>query len=65
MKSNPYKSLQDCAFWKRSVAKLPANEVDPVVDFPQLINKETKVATAGSCFAQHIARRLSKSGFNY
>lgn len=65
MKSNPYKSLQDCAFWKRSIVKLPANEVDPVVDFPQLINKETKVATAGSCFAQHIARRLSNSGFNY
>jgi hypothetical protein len=65
MKSNPYRLLNDHAFWKRSIAKLPAHEVDPVVDFPQLINRDTKVATAGSCFAQHIARRLSKSGFNY
>ena len=65
MTSNPYRSLNDHAFWKRSIAKLPAEKVDPVVDFPQLINKDTKVATAGSCFAQHIARRLSNSGFNY
>jgi hypothetical protein len=27
--------------------------------------KEDKVSTAGSCFAQHIARYLSKSGFHF
>jgi hypothetical protein len=41
------------------------SDVDPVAAFPLRINQETKVATAGSCFAQHIARHLRKSGFNY
>jgi hypothetical protein len=40
-------------------------EVDPVVKFEIKINRETKVATAGSCFAQHIARYLKQTGFNY
>ncbi len=65
MTTNPYHLLGDKAFWKRSVARVSPLDVDPVVDFPTLIQKDTKVATAGSCFAQHIARRLSKSGFNY
>jgi hypothetical protein len=29
------------------------------------IRRDTRVATAGSCFAQHIARYLQQSGFNY
>jgi hypothetical protein len=39
--------------------------VDPVVKLNVKINRHTKVATAGSCFAQHIARYLQKSGYNY
>lgn len=41
------------------------SSVDPVGKFNLSISKAHKVATAGSCFAQHIARHLSKSGFNY
>ena len=65
MTENPYKSLPDYAFWRRSVADVPWNEVDPVVRGAFKISKTDKVATAGSCFAQHIARYLSNSGFNY
>ena len=36
-----------------------------MVDFPIRIAPDTRVATAGSCFAQHIARYLRNSGFNY
>jgi hypothetical protein len=39
--------------------------VDPVVSFPWRITREHNVATAGSCFAQHIARHLKDAGFNY
>lgn len=39
--------------------------VDPVVNFPIRIDPSMRVATAGSCFAQHIARYLRNSGFNY
>lgn len=63
--ANPYKALPDKAFWKRSVAKLGLNEVDPVGVFEFCITPEAKVATAGSCFAQHIARHLRKSGYKY
>jgi len=62
---NPYKSLPDYAFWRRSVAQIRPEDVDPVVNAPFQISKTDKVATAGSCFAQHIARYLKNSGFTY
>lgn len=62
---HPYRSLPDKAFWRRAVAGLPPNDVDPVGEFRLRITPETKVATAGSCFAQHIARHLKAAGFNY
>ena len=33
--------------------------------FDLRITPDTKIATAGSCFAQHIARHLRNSGFNH
>lgn len=62
---NPYKLLPDKAFWRRSVANRTKHDVDPVGIFNLQILEQTKVATAGSCFAQHIARHLRKSGYNY
>jgi hypothetical protein len=63
--SHPYKNLPDKAFWKRAVAAPARADVDPVGVFDLRITRETKVATAGSCFAQHIARYLRDSGYNY
>lgn len=65
MPSHPYKSLPGKSFWRRSVATPPMAEVDPVGTLKLRIAPDTKVATAGSCFAQHIARHLQKSGFCY
>lgn len=65
MTQHPYKSLPDKAFWRRSVAAPRPSDVDPVGLFDIRIEPDTKVATAGSCFAQHIARYLKSSGFNY
>lgn len=65
MSDHPYKSLPDKAFWRRSVARPALAEVDPVGRFDLTIALDTKVATAGSCFAQHVARHLSSAGFNY
>ena len=65
MTRHPYQSLPDKAFWRKAVASFPAGEVDPVGHFGLRIGPETKVATAGSCFAQHIARHLRDSGYNY
>lgn len=63
--NHPYKSLPPKAFWRKSVAGVAPREVDPVGEFRLKITPQTKVATAGSCFAQHIARHLKASGFNY
>jgi hypothetical protein len=41
------------------------DEVDPVVRSKFKLRRDDLIATAGSCFAQHIARRLSLGGFNY
>jgi hypothetical protein len=65
MSRHPYKSLPAKAFWKRSVAGVAAGDVDPVGIFDLRIDTQTKVATAGSCFAQHIARYLKNSGYCY
>jgi hypothetical protein len=65
MTDHPYTALPDAAFWSRSVASIPRGEVDPVGEFDLRIDAKTKVATAGSCFAQHIARHLREAGFNY
>ena len=63
--SHPYRSLPDSAFWKRAVAAPHPADVDPVGAFDLKITPQTKVATAGSCFAQHLSRHLRDAGFNY
>ncbi|EFG9941253.1 GSCFA domain-containing protein, partial [Escherichia coli] len=52
--SNPYNGLPDHCFWSRS-HRAPMNEVDPVVKGGFALTPDMKIATAGSCFAQHIA----------
>ena len=39
--------------------------VDPVANVKFTIKPTDRVATAGSCFAQHISHSLQRSGFNY
>lgn len=61
----PYKSLPDYAFWRRSVSNEPRSQLDPIISTKFQITKTDRIATAGSCFAQHIARFLAQSGYNY
>lgn len=63
--SNPYQGLPDYQFWRRAIERIPISDVNPVVNARFKLNRESKVATAGSCFAQHISRTLTKHGFNY
>ena len=62
---NPYQTLPIYTRWTKSVAGIPMEQLDPVVDFPFTITESDKISTAGSCFAQHIARYLKLNGFNY
>lgn len=65
MMDHPYKNAAGYRFWRKSISSLPSQDVDPVVSFPMRLKPEDKVATAGSCFAQHLARRLNSGGFTY
>lgn len=59
----PYRHLPDHSFWQRGVCDA-GGDVDPVVDVPFTIAAGDRVATAGSCFAQHISRHLRKLDFD-
>lgn len=62
---NPYSSFPDHQFWRRGVLAPGHGGVDPVVQAGFQLGADTRIGTAGSCFAQHIARRLAASGHNY
>ncbi len=65
MIQHPYQALDDSAYWKRAVANISPEQLDPVTSFPFAITPTERIATAGSCFAQHLSRRLQLAGFNY
>jgi hypothetical protein len=64
-RSNPYKGLPEHRFWRKAVELVEPSEVDPVVEPRFVISRRDKVASAGSCFAQHISKQLQNKGFNY
>lgn len=64
---NPYTERPQQTFWRRSVSGIAPFELDPLdgVDLPFRLSPSDAVATAGSCFAQHIARNLARAGLHY
>jgi hypothetical protein len=62
---HPYLSAPANAFWKRSVSGTSPGDIDPVVGDHRIISKSSKVISAGSCFAAHIARYLTAYGYDY
>ncbi|CAH0239264.1 GSCFA domain-containing protein [Roseomonas sp. CECT 9278] len=60
--TNPYRDRPDHAFWRQGVAAPGDGGVDPVTALPFRIAPGDRVATAGSCFAQHLARSLAGLG---
>lgn len=62
---HPYVGLPDRQFWKKEPGVKSDNLLDPVTTPPFSISLEDRIITAGSCFAQHVARFMSNSGFNH
>lgn len=61
---HPYKSLPPRHFWSRFVAGTTWRDI-PFMDAPKFrLAPDTRIATAGSCFAQHITRHLSRVGLS-
>lgn len=62
---HPYVNLPDRQFWKRDPGIADGAQLDPVSNVPFTIAPQDRIVTAGSCFAQHVARFMSNSGFNH
>jgi hypothetical protein len=65
MTTSPYKNLPKRQFWRTAVAD---DHVLSTTNFWRKkidLSLEDRIASAGSCFAQHISRRLIKSGYNF
>src|SRR5690606_33133300 len=59
--SNPYKSQPERAFWKAAVGTRHFADLSDIWSGIPL-SREDRVATAGSCFAQHIGHHLARRG---
>jgi hypothetical protein len=62
--SNPYADAADRQFWSRAMTWPAPGQVDPVSRAVR-IGRDEPVGTLGSCFAQHMARHLARSGGHY
>jgi len=61
----PYRSLPDSAFWRSAVGDVDRGRFVPQVTGRAIVGSNTKIASAGSCFAQHIAYVLKAHDFSY
>jgi GSCFA family len=62
--TNPYRELPDCCFWSRAMTWPAAGHIDPATGYARIAGTD-RVATMGSCFAQHLARHIRSAGLNY
>lgn len=62
---NPYKSLEERAFWAPSVGRRHMLDISDLWRPQFKINAKSKISTFGSCFAQHFSRALVKRGFTW
>ena len=62
---SPYSGLPEVAFWKTAVASKNPYEMSGLWSPKFPIRRRHKVATFGSCFAQHFGRALRNRGFRW
>src|ERR1700692_694276 len=61
----PYRTYPDTSFWSRAVSGRDVATLHPIANAPFKIAPHMKVSTAGSCFAQNIARYLKERNYIY
>ncbi|WP_416408171.1 GSCFA domain-containing protein [Agrobacterium rosae] len=62
---HPYSALPDRAIWRKAVAETHALQLNSLYRKKFEISADMAISTAGSCFAQHIAKSLQKNGFAF
>ncbi|EGV28541.1 GSCFA domain protein [Thiorhodococcus drewsii AZ1] len=60
---NPYTNLPKTSFWSAAVAKSATTVPQNLYKKKWSIDKKDQIATAGSCFAQHIGRHLRENAY--
>lgn len=63
--THPYSGAPDYRRWRAGVAGVAQGALDPIVGFPWTVGPEDRIAAAGSCFAQHVARHLRDRGYAF
>lgn len=61
---SPYRGRPARTFWKRSIGGRDVTDLQGMYSKKFEIAPTSSVATAGSCFAQHISRYLRAAGYN-
>jgi hypothetical protein len=61
----PYNSQPPSAWWRQSIERVVPAAVNPATPEALRIDRDTVVASAGSCFAQHIRNHLVRRSYNY
>ncbi len=60
---NPYQELGPTAFWRTGVADVPAADISGLWTPKWPIGPDSRIATTGSCFAQHFGAALRARGY--
>jgi len=63
--AHPYRDLPTEAYWRSAVADVPALGVRNLFRPRLEVTRETVIASAGSCFAQHLGRQFRQRGYTY
>lgn len=62
---HPYEGLPPERFWREAVADHIWSDVDFLAEPKFKLEASDRIATAGSCFAQHIAKKLGHLGLTH
>ena len=63
--NNPYSNLPKEAFWRTAIADKNVMQINNLWKPKHKLSQDYKIATAGSCFAQHIGKALAKRGYHW
>ena len=64
MAKSPYDGLEPRAYWRSGVVDRKPTRLEGLYDPRFLIAPDTRVMTAGSCFAQHVHRAMTEAGYD-
>jgi hypothetical protein len=62
---NPYSNQPDSRFWKTGVATGDPFWIEDLWNPKFTISPKCKIATAGSCFGQHISKSLQQNSYSF